>query len=102
MKNKLEKKCKKPGTTWKNLKITSIKKARASLVAQWLGIRLPVQGTRVWAPVWEDPTCRGAIKPMRHNYWACTPQLLRPTRLEPLLRNKRRHRNEKPAHRSEE
>ena len=32
----------------------------ASLVAQWLGIRLPVQGTRVWALVREDPTCRGA------------------------------------------
>ena len=21
--------------------------------------------------VWEDPTCRRAAKPMRHNYWAC-------------------------------
>ena len=43
----------------------------ASLVAQWLRIRLPMQGTRVRAPVWEDPTCRGATKPVRHNYWAC-------------------------------
>ena len=33
--------------------------------------RLPMQGTRVRAPVQEDPTCRGATKPMRHNYWAC-------------------------------
>ena len=40
----------------------------ASLVAQWLGIRLPMQGTRVRAPVWEDPTCRGATKLVRHNY----------------------------------
>ena len=40
----------------------------ASLVAQWLRIRLPMQGTRVQALVWEDPTCRGATKPMRHNY----------------------------------
>ena len=36
---------------------------RASLVAQWLRIRLPVQGTRVRALVWEDPTCRGATRP---------------------------------------
>ena len=31
-----------------------------------------MQGTRVRALVQEDPTCRGATKPMRHNYWACT------------------------------
>ena len=30
-----------------------------------------MQGTRVWALVWEDPTCYGATKPMSHNYWAC-------------------------------
>ena len=41
---------------------------RASLVAQWLRIRLPMQETRVQALVWEDPTCHGATKPMRHNY----------------------------------
>ena len=41
---------------------------RASLVAQWLRIRLPMQGTRVRALVQEDPTCRGATKPVRHNY----------------------------------
>ena len=45
--------------------------SRASLVAQWLRICLPMQGTRVWALVWEDPTCRGATRPMSHNYWAC-------------------------------
>ena len=39
-----------------------------SLVAQWLRIRLPVQGTRVQALVQEDPTCRGATKPVCHNY----------------------------------
>ena len=43
----------------------------ASLVAQWLRIRLPMQGTRVRALIREDPTCRGATKPMRHNYRAC-------------------------------
>ena len=40
----------------------------ASLVAQRLRIRLPMQGTRVRALVWEDPTCRGATKPVCHNY----------------------------------
>ena len=41
---------------------------RASLVAQWLRIRLPMQGTRVRALVREDSTCRRATKPVRHNY----------------------------------
>ena len=36
---------------------------RASLVAQWLRICLPMQGTWVRALVWEDPTCRGATRP---------------------------------------
>ena len=40
----------------------------ASLVVQWLRICLPSQGTRVRALVWEDPTCRGATKPVRHDY----------------------------------
>ena len=38
---------------------------------QWLRICLPMQGTRVRALVWEDPTCRGAARPVSHNYWAC-------------------------------
>ena len=41
---------------------------RASLVAQWLRICLLVQETRVRALVWEDPTCRRAMRPMGHNY----------------------------------
>ena len=41
------------------------------LVAQWLRICLPMQATRVRALLWEDPTCCGATKPVRHNYWAC-------------------------------
>ena len=40
----------------------------ASLVVQWLRICLPMQGTRVRALVWEDPTSRGAAGPMSHNY----------------------------------
>ena len=35
---------------------------------QWLRICLPMQGTRVRALVWEDPTCRGATRPVSHNY----------------------------------
>ena len=66
-----------------------------SLVAQWLRICLPMQGRQVRALVREDPTCRGATKPVRHNYWASA---LEPVRLEPLLRNKRSHGHEKPAH----
>ena len=44
------------------------KDLRASLVAQWLRICLPMQGTRVRALVWEDPTCRGATRPVSHKY----------------------------------
>ena len=39
----------------------------ASLVAQWLRTCLPMQGTRVQALVWGDPTCRGATGPVSHN-----------------------------------
>ena len=39
----------------------------ASLVAQWLRVCLLMQGTRVRALVWEDPTCRGAAGPVSHN-----------------------------------
>ena len=49
-----------------------------SLVVQWLRILLPMQGTRVWALVQENPTCCGATKPVSHNYWALVPQLLKP------------------------
>ena len=51
----------------------------ASLVAQWLRIRLPMQGTWIWSLVQDDPTCRGATKPVHHNYWACA--------LEPMSLN---------------
>ena len=78
------------------------KKTGTCLVAQWLRIRLPMQGTRVWALVREDPTCRGATKPVCHNYWACVLQLLKPVCLKPVLCNKRSHHNDKPAHHNEE
>ena len=44
-----------------------------SLVVQRLGIRLPVQETRVPSLLWEDPTCLRATKPVRHNLRACEP-----------------------------
>ena len=84
------------------------------LVVQWLRVLLPMQGTQVQALVREDPTCHRATKPVCHNYWACVleptshnywahvPQLLKSTCLEPVLCNKRSHRNEKPAHHNQE
>ena len=98
------------GRRIKTVWVLKNKEEGASLVAQWLKICPPMQGTRVWALVREDPTCRGATKPVHHNYWACAlelmshnywahvPQLLKPTRLEPMLHNKRSYRNEKPMH----
>ena len=47
--------------------VTSNTPRRASLVAQWLRICLLMQGTRVRALVWEDPTCHGAAGPVSHN-----------------------------------
>ena len=73
-----------------------------------------MQETRVRALAREDPTYYGATKPMSHNYRACTLQpvshnywthvlqLLKSVHLEPVLRNKKSHRNEKPAHHNEE
>ena len=74
---------------------------RTSLVVQWLRICLLTQGTPVWFLVQEDPTCCIAIKPVSHNYWACALETqnhtTEPTRLEPVLHNKRSHRGEKPT-----
>ena len=55
----------------------------ASLVAQWLRICLPMQGTRVRALVWEDPTCRGATGPVSHSYWACASEACAPQQERP-------------------
>ena len=92
-------------------------------MVQWLRICLPTQGTWVWSLVGEDPTCRGAAKPVHHNYWACALepashnywslctantepttattearvlQLLKLACLEPVLHNKRSHRMRSP------
>ena len=83
----------------------------ASLVAQWLGVCLPMQGTRVRALVREDPTCRGATGPANHNCWACrsgacAPQQERPWRWEARAQRWRvapaRHNQRKPSHRNED
>ena len=69
-----------------------------------------MQRTQVRSLVREDPICCRATKPAHHNYqtsvlepgnsnyWAHLPQLLKPSRPEPVLRNKRRYHSEKPAH----
>ena len=44
---------------------------RASLMAQRLRVRLPMQETRVPSLGWEDPTCCRAAKPVGHNCRAC-------------------------------
>ena len=56
-------------------------------MVQWLRICLSVQETWVQSLVWEDPTCRGVIKPI------CTTTEL--VLLEPILCNKRSYCNEK-------
>ena len=61
------------------IKVASKNELKNSLVAQWLRIHLPMQGAHIQALVREDPTCRGATKPVRHNYWACA--------LEPVSHN---------------
>ena len=51
--------------------------------------------TQVWFLVWEDPTCHGATKPVRHDYWG-------PCALPPAGHSKRSLRNEKPMNHSKE
>ena len=63
-------------------------------MAQWLGVCLLMQATRVRALVWEDPTCRGATGPVS--------QTTEPARLEPVPRNGRGRDSERPTHRDEE
>ena len=83
---------------------------RTSLVAQWLRICLPMQGTRIQSLVWEDPTGRRATKPGCHDYWVCaleptghncwahTAQVLQPIHPGLALQGQSSHRSEKPLH----
>ena len=74
-------------------------------MAQWLRIRLLMQGIRVRALVQEDPTCRGAAKPITKTaeptLWSPRATDAEPVHLEPVL-HKRSHFNEKSAHHNEE
>ena len=49
---------------------SSVKILGASLVVQWLGIRLLEQGTQVQSLVQEEPTHHRATKPVHHSSWA--------------------------------
>ena len=67
-----------------------------SLVAQWLRVHLPMQGTRIRALVREDPTCRGATKPRASQLLSlCSrarePQLLSPRAATTEARAPRAH-----------
>ena len=54
------------GTRWPVLKSYGV---GTSLMVQWIRIHLPMQGTWVQSLVLEDSTCRGAPKPVSHDYW---------------------------------
>ena len=47
-----------------------------------------MQGMQVQPLVWEDSTCPGATKPIRHNSWS-------PSALEPVLHNEKLPQQEK-------
>ena len=89
-------------------------KLGTSLVAQWVRLRLPMQGHGFdpWPrkrphAVEQTSLCTTTTEPalwspQATSTGACEPRLLKPTRLEPVLRNKRSHHKEKPVHRNEE
>ena len=61
-----------------------------SLVAQWLRLRLPRQGTQDQFPAQEDSTCCGATMPVSHSFSS-------PVCLEPGLHSKSSHPNKQFA-----
>ena len=48
-----------------------------------------MQGTWVCSLVQKDPTCHGAMKPVRHSYWAWKPQISKPVGLVSVLCNEK-------------
>jgi len=63
----------------------------------------PMQETRVKSPIWEDPTCCRATKPVHPSYWACALEpgnqnYQSPEDREPVLCNERSHHSEKSEH----
>ena len=63
-----------------------------------------MQGTQVQSLLLGNPEHHGATKPVCQTteFRAQEPELLKPVYLEPVLRNKRSHCNEKPVPRSKE
>ena len=54
-----------------------------SLVVQWIGICLLMQGTPVWSLVWGDSTFCRATKPVYYNHWSqCTAKTSSPGLLQ--------------------
>ena len=61
---------------------------RTSLMAQWIGICMLMQGTQVRSLAWDDPTYCGAAKPTHQNYRslrALEPRLCRKRSRAPQL-----------------
>ena len=46
----------------------NLRHSGASLVVQWIRIRLPMQETQVRSLVQKAPACHGVTKPMHYNY----------------------------------
>ena len=77
--------------------------SRTYLVAQWMGICLPIQGTQFQSLVWEDSACRVAAKLESCNYEPMCCKDGSPHTLEPVLATKEAtpvrspHPSEKPT-----
>ena len=83
----------------------SFKKTWTSLVVQWPGIHLPMQGAHRFDPLsGEIPQCPGPTEPMPHSYWACALEpggrncWVHEHALEPILCNKKSHFSKKPVY----
>ena len=76
--------------------VLKISKLRASLVVQWLRIRLAMQGTRVQSVMREDLTCHRATQPTHYNYRAELQSPCSETREGTALRSPRTATREQP------
>ena len=78
---------KKVGSEVRQWEANQVGSVQTSLMAQWLRIHLPIQGTQVGSQVQEDPTCHWAVKPVAttpkfHDSTACTLQQQPPLQWE--------------------
>ena len=79
------------------------KRSWISLIAQWVRICLPMQGTRVQSCFpGRSHTLRGPTEPSSHSSWASVLQLLQPACCEPAPVSARSPCNEKPKHCNQE